>query len=64
MSIAWRDFCFVVGLIFVLEGIMPFAHPSHWRKLMSILVRQNDKTLRTMGLVSIIFGLGICYVAR
>jgi uncharacterized protein YjeT (DUF2065 family) len=53
-----------VGLVFVLEGLMPFLAPHFWRKAMQQMLLQNDKTLRTFGFVSMLIGLGFVYFFR
>ncbi|MBT4963949.1 MAG: DUF2065 family protein [Francisellaceae bacterium] len=63
-NFTWSDFLFILAFALVLEGILPFVQPSHWRKLMSILIRQNDNSIRLIGLSSMLLGLGILYVAR
>ncbi|MBT6207264.1 MAG: DUF2065 family protein, partial [Francisellaceae bacterium] len=49
-NFTWSDFLFILAFALVLEGILPFVQPSHWRKLMSILIRQNDNSIRLIGL--------------
>jgi uncharacterized protein YjeT (DUF2065 family) len=51
-----------VGLVFVLEGLMPFLAPHFWRQAMQQMLMQNDKTLRTFGLLSMLIGLGLVYI--
>lgn len=64
LEIAWQQLFLVIALALVLEGVLPFVRPSYWRKLMSILIRQSDASIRFVGLSSMILGLGIMYVAR
>lgn len=46
-----------IALVFIFEGILPFAFPDFWRKMMSEAVQLEEKQLRLMGLVSLIIGL-------
>lgn len=50
-----------LGLVFVLEGIMPFLGPRLWRRIMQQMMIQNDKSLRMFGLVSMLIGLSVVY---
>ena len=52
------------GLVFVLEGLLPFLAPHVWRQAMQQMLQQSDKTLRTFGLVSMLIGLGLVYLFR
>lgn len=51
-----------IALVFVIEGILPFLLPKFWRRGMSQMVVQQDKTLRVMGLASMLIGLGLLYL--
>jgi uncharacterized protein YjeT (DUF2065 family) len=53
-----------IGLVFVLEGLMPFLAPHIWRQIMQQMLMQSDKTLRTFGFVSMLIGLGFVYFFR
>ncbi len=46
-----------LALVFVIEGLLPFAFPAVWRKGMMELVKMNDAKLRVMGLLSIAIGM-------
>lgn len=63
-DVAWKQLIWIMSAAFVLEGILPFIQPSYWRKLMSILIKQSDSSIRIVGLSSMILGLGIMYVTR
>ena len=53
-----RAFC----LMLVLEGIMPFLYPRRWRQLVATLANVEDRSLRLMGLVTMLVGLGLLYL--
>jgi len=61
---AWSIFLSAVGLLFVLEGVLPFIAPQFWRKVMQQLSIQNERALRIMGLVSMLIGLMLVCVAH
>lgn len=46
-----------VGLVLVLEGLLPFAQPALWRKVFEQAARLSDGQLRFFGLSSIALGL-------
>jgi len=48
----------------VLEGIGPFAFPSRWRQTIAEMSRLPDDILRVGGLVIIVLGLVLLYVAK
>ncbi|MDG1165434.1 MAG: DUF2065 domain-containing protein [Porticoccaceae bacterium] len=48
-----------VGLMLVFEGIMPFLSPSRWRNMAEVLATADDKSMRLIGLLSMLLGLGL-----
>lgn len=56
-----QTFLMAVGLVFVIEGLMPFLGPRFWRRAMQHMMFQTDMTLRVFGLISMLVGLGILY---
>jgi uncharacterized protein YjeT (DUF2065 family) len=60
----WDDFLRALALMLVFEGIMPFVAPRRWRNLVTMLEQTDDKTLRTIGLVSMLSGVAIIYVVN
>jgi len=53
-----------VGLVLVLEGVLPFLVPRLWRDTFRKLLELSDGQLRFMGLISMLLGLGIVFVTR
>ncbi|HXH01902.1 MAG TPA: DUF2065 domain-containing protein [Candidatus Competibacteraceae bacterium] len=60
----WHDLLAAVGLMLVLEGILPFVNPAAVRQALLQLVQLDDRSLRTIGLVSMLFGLLLLYLLR
>jgi|JI10StandDraft_1071094.scaffolds.fasta_scaffold5214347_1 uncharacterized protein YjeT (DUF2065 family) len=58
------DFIQALALVFVLEGILPFIRPSLWRRFLTMIIGQSDKTMRIYGLISMLMGVGILYLAK
>ncbi|MDD3883310.1 MAG: DUF2065 domain-containing protein [Gallionella sp.] len=53
-----------LGLMLVLEGMMPFLFPSAWRETLLRLVQFQDGQLRFLGLTLMLMGLLLIYLAR
>ena len=60
----WQDFFSALALLLVLEGIMPFLYPHHFRRGLLMAADLNDTTLRGLGLVGMVVGVIILYVLR
>lgn len=52
-----------VGLMLVLEGVLPFAAPGLWRDAFRRLTALSDGQLRFMGLLSMLIGLALTWLA-
>ena len=52
------------GLVLVLEGILPFLAPRAWRESFRKLLELSDGQLRSMGLISMLAGLGLVLIVR
>ncbi len=46
-----------IGLVLVLEGLLPFLNPGAWRRLFERAVQLSDAQIRALGLSSL--GLGV-----
>jgi uncharacterized protein len=68
MDIGWSELTRYLGgafaLYLVLEGIMPFLNPSAWQRLMAKLSQYETKQLRWGGLISMVAGLALLWMAR
>ena len=42
--------------------MLPFLAPGRWRNMVSVIAEMDDRTMRTMGLVSMVLGLGLLYL--
>ena len=47
----------VLAFGLVLEGLMPFVAPAHWRAAVSRVARLRDGQIRFVGLGAILLGL-------
>lgn len=53
-----------VGLMLVLEGMLPFLAPAIWRQTFRRIVEMSDGQLRFVGLGSMLCGLLLLYLAK
>lgn len=60
----WHSLAQAVCLMLVLEGIMPFLAPGRWRRMARLLAQVNDRSMRIMGLVSMLIGAGLLFLVR
>lgn len=59
----WQILFLSIGLVFVIEGLLPFLLPHIWRHMMQQMITQSDRTLRVFGLISMLIGLAILYLS-
>ncbi len=57
-----RDLGIALCLVLVIEGIVPFLWPERWREMVVKFSEIDTKTMRIVGLVSMITGTGLLYL--
>lgn len=62
MNLNWNDLVNALALVLILEGLLPFASPTRLRQTYVQLVNLPDKTLRTIGLTSVIAGILLLFL--
>ena len=50
-----------LGLMLVLEGLMPMLAPGRWRRLFEQLLQLQDGQIRFFGLFMVLFGLALVW---
>ena len=60
----WTDLLAAFALYLVLEGILPFLSPQTMKRFMLTMANFGDQQLRIWGLLSMVAGLVLLYVAR
>lgn len=53
-----------LGLVLILEGLLPLIAPARWRQVFMRLLQWGDGQIRFMGLVGVIAGVLIVLLAR
>ena len=46
-----------IGLVLVIEGVMPFTAPDQWRQMMQRISLLRDGQIRFIGLGAVLVGL-------
>lgn len=53
----WTELVRALGLVMVIEGLMPFAAPTQWRRMLLTLAQAEGRSLRLIGLLSMFGGV-------
>ena len=64
MRIAWPDLAAALGLLLVIEGILPFLNPRAIRRALERMLAVDDATFRLGGAVSMAAGILVLWLAR
>ena len=51
-----------VGLVLILEGLLPFLNPGAWRRVFERALQMTDAQIRLLGLSSLAVGVAILLV--
>ena len=57
----WNELWIATALILVIEGVWPFLSPETMRRAMLTVAEQDNRTLRSVGLISMLVGVGLLY---
>lgn len=60
----WDDFLAALALVLVIEGLIPFISPSRMRETLAMIQQLDDKSLRYIGLGSMVLGVVLLYMVR
>jgi uncharacterized protein len=60
----WQVLPVAVALVFIIEGMLPFISPNRWRAMLAVAAQMDERTIRNIGLGSMLFGVVILYVVH
>ncbi len=60
----WHDLWVATALLLVIEGVFPAINPQAFRQSLVVVAQASDRTLRLVGLLSLIAGALILYVVN
>lgn len=60
----WDDLLAALALLLVLEGITPFLNPRGMKEALQFIMRLPDRSLRWIGLASMVAGALLLYWVR
>ncbi len=60
----WHDFLVALALLMIIEGIYPFLSPAGMRNMMRMVAEMDDRSLRMVGLVSMLLGIATLYLVN
>jgi len=64
MDVIWTDLLAAIALLLVIEGMVPFLNPKSLRQMLETVSQLDDRTLRIVGLVSMIIGVVLLTIVR
>ncbi len=64
MTVDWTELIRALGLVMVIEGLMPFAMPSRWRVMLLTIAQFDSRGLRLIGACSIGAGLLVLHLVQ
>ncbi len=60
----WHDLLVAISLVFVIEGVLPFLSPAYWRDMMETVAHFDERSIRLIGLSSMLIGIGLLYLVN
>lgn len=59
MNLDWHELLRALALVMVIEGLLPFAAPSQWRRTLFTIAQFENRSMRLIGLASMVLGLAL-----
>jgi uncharacterized protein YjeT (DUF2065 family) len=60
----WSQIGIALSMVLVIEGIVPFLAPRRWRAFAEMAGRVDDRTIRILGLASMLSGTALLYLVH
>ena len=60
----WHEVIVTLCLLMIIEGVLPFLSPKSWRKMAFSVAQLDDRSMRIMGLASMLIGVGLLYLVN
>ena len=60
----WQVFPAALALVLIIEGLMPFISPNHWRNMLATVAQMDDRVIRRIGFGSMMLGLVLLYLVN
>ena len=60
----WQILPVALALVFIIEGLLPFLSPERWRTMLALVAQLDDRSIRAVGLGSMLVGLALLYVVH
>jgi len=61
VSLDWSGLLHALGLVMVIEGMLPFAAPSQWRRMLFTIAQMQARSLRILGFLSMAAGVALLH---
>ena len=58
----WERLGDALALLLVIEGVLPFLNPAGLRRTLAAVGQLDDRTLRVIGLTSMLAGVMLSYI--
>ena len=58
----WHELAIAFCLMLVIEGILPFLAPDRWRNMLRLVDQIDDRTMRLLGLASMLTGMALLLI--
>jgi uncharacterized protein YjeT (DUF2065 family) len=59
-----HELLIALGLVLVIEGIVPFLNPAGFRRLLLMAAQFDDATVRFVGITSMVSGVLLLYIVN
>ena len=60
----WQYLAVAIAMVLIIEGMIPFISPGAWRWMVQSIATLDNRSMRFMGLFSMLLGVALLYLVN
>lgn len=60
----WQYLAVAIAMVLIIEGMIPFISPGAWRRMVQSIATLDNRSMRFMGLFSMLLGVALLYLVN
>ena len=60
----WQYLVVAIAMVLIIEGMIPFISPGAWRRMVQSIATLDNRSMRFMGLFSMLLGVALLYLVN
>ncbi|MCY4427092.1 MAG: DUF2065 domain-containing protein [Halieaceae bacterium] len=60
----WQYLAVAIAMVLIIEGMIPFISPGAWRRMVQSVASLDNRSMRIIGLSSMLLGVALLYLVN